>query len=78
MANALQRCLKANWGHENFRPHQLEVRTDCLQQCLTKPDPYFHINQQRFFRLTVAGYAHGLDLGYLCHWETRSPLLFGL
>eukprot|EP00903_Cladosiphon_okamuranus_P019699 g18102.t1 len=25
MANDLQRCLKANWGHEKFRPHQLEV-----------------------------------------------------
>lgn len=26
MASDLQRCLKANWGHEKFRPHQLEVR----------------------------------------------------
>eukprot|EP00752_Nemacystus_decipiens_P004929 g4486.t1 len=25
MANDLQRCLKANWGHEKFRPHQREV-----------------------------------------------------
>lgn len=25
MENELRRCLKSNWGHERFRPYQLEV-----------------------------------------------------
>lgn len=25
MKNDLRRCLKSNWGHERFRPYQLEV-----------------------------------------------------
>ncbi|CAM9585149.1 unnamed protein product [Laminaria digitata] len=25
MENELRRCLKYNWGHERFRPNQLEV-----------------------------------------------------
>lgn len=39
MANDLQRCLKANWGHEKFRPHQLEVRNAYTML----PSPYFQI-----------------------------------
>lgn len=30
MENELRRCLKSNWGHERFRPYQLEVHAWCV------------------------------------------------
>lgn len=37
MAKNLQLCLKTNWGHERFRPYQLEVRHTWVRQNKRSP-----------------------------------------